>query len=227
ILYNEIVFEYLKAWTIIQRRVNGSVDFYRGWKDYKTGFGDLRGEHWLGLSKIHALTSQGRYMYAILKCLKYFSILYVFCLRRLRIDLLSWDATVRYAEYGKFSVGNETNKYKLSALQYRASSTAGDSISAPWDTANGSPFSTFDNDNDKLFYDNCALTYHGAWWFTSCFQSHLNGQYIRSPLALYNTARNGIHWNTYGLYHSMRETTMRIRRSQPYRSYERKYVESD
>ncbi len=27
------------------------------------------------------------------------------------------------------------------------------------------------------FYDNCAEHYHGAWWFRSCFQSHLNGRY--------------------------------------------------
>ncbi|CAM2730244.1 unnamed protein product, partial [Rotaria socialis] len=41
---------------------------------------------------------------------------------------------------------------------------------------------------------------------------HLNGAYIRSPLALQNTARNGLHWSTYDLYHSMKATTIRIRR---------------
>ena len=28
--------------------MDGSVDFYRGWEEYQYGFGNLRGEHWLG-----------------------------------------------------------------------------------------------------------------------------------------------------------------------------------
>ena len=32
-----------KAWIVFQRRLNGSVDFYRDWSSYKNGFGDLKG----------------------------------------------------------------------------------------------------------------------------------------------------------------------------------------
>ena len=45
-------------WEVIQRRMDGSVDFYRNWASYVYGFGDLDGEYWLGLKNIHCLTSR-------------------------------------------------------------------------------------------------------------------------------------------------------------------------
>ena len=46
------------GWTVIQRRQDGSEDFVnRNTHYYVNGFGNLRGEHWLGLAKINALTS--------------------------------------------------------------------------------------------------------------------------------------------------------------------------
>ena len=81
------------GWTVFQKRLNGSVDFYRYWNDYKCGFGDLNGEFWLGLDKIHRLTSDDKNV--------------------LRIDLGDFEGNNSYAEYDLFGVESEKDKYKL------------------------------------------------------------------------------------------------------------------
>lgn len=44
------------GWTVIQRRKSGLVSFYRDWKQYKQGFGSIRGDFWLGNEHIHRLS---------------------------------------------------------------------------------------------------------------------------------------------------------------------------
>ena len=86
------------GWTVFQKRLDGSVDFYRYWNDYKNGFGDLNGEFWLGLDKIYRLTNK-----------EY---------NRLRVDLEETTGNTSYAEYDMFAVSNEATKYKLSLGKY-------------------------------------------------------------------------------------------------------------
>lgn len=86
------------GWIIFQRRLDGSVDFYRGWKDYKHGFGDLKGEFWLGLDKINRLTKATNTI--------------------LRVDLEDTTGKTRYAQYSSFSVSSERSKYQLSLGSY-------------------------------------------------------------------------------------------------------------
>lgn len=33
---------------MIQRRMDGSVNFYRGWDEYRNGFGNVDSEFWIG-----------------------------------------------------------------------------------------------------------------------------------------------------------------------------------
>ncbi|KXJ16225.1 Fibroleukin [Exaiptasia diaphana] len=86
------------GWTVFQKRQDGSVDFYRGWNDYKNGFGDLNGEFWLGLDKIHRLTKERK--------------------QRLRVDLEDTKGKTAYAEYDNFAVANEQDNYRMSFKSY-------------------------------------------------------------------------------------------------------------
>ena len=85
------------GWTVFQKRLDGSVDFYRGWADYKNGFGNLNGEFWLGLDRIHRLTNTKN---------------------RLRVDVEDTTGKTAYAEYDMFAVTSERNKYQLSLGTY-------------------------------------------------------------------------------------------------------------
>ena len=86
------------GWTVFQKRLDGSVDFYRGWNDYKKGFGNLNGEFWLGLVKINRLTSSDRY--------------------KLRVDLEDTEGKTAYAEYNLFAITGEWADYQLSLGSY-------------------------------------------------------------------------------------------------------------
>ena len=86
------------GWTVFQKRMDGSVDFYRAWDDYKRGFGDLKGEFWLGLDKIHRMTISSS--------------------NKLRVDLEDFDGNKAFAEYTSFGVADEAKKYQLSLGGY-------------------------------------------------------------------------------------------------------------
>ena len=86
------------GWTVFQRRMDGSVNFYRNWTDYKNGFGDLNGEFWLGLDKINRLSQSGQ--------------------KVLRVDLGDFSNNKRHAVYNTFAVSGETEKYKLTVGSY-------------------------------------------------------------------------------------------------------------
>ena len=76
-------------------------------------------------------------------------------------------------EYSSFSVGPETDKYRLSVSAF--SGDTGDAIAAtvhPARIADGMKFTTQDQDNDNNRRGNCAV--HGGWWYNWCSRSRLN-----------------------------------------------------
>jgi len=172
------------GWTVFQRREDGSVDFYRYWTDYQQGFGNLSGEFWLGLDKIHRLTSTAT---------------------QLRVDMQDFEENSRYAQYSNFSVGDSASKYTLSASGYTG--TAGDSLTT-WH--NGFKFSTRDQDNDR--YDgHCAQRYKGGWWFSGCHASNLNGLYHGGS---HYSNSDGVEWWTWrGHNYSLKFTEMKLRKN--------------
>ena len=86
------------GWTVFQRRRDGSQNFYRGWSDYKAGFGDFNGEFWLGLDKIHRLVNSFQDV--------------------LRVDLMDFSGSKVYAKYGSFHVAGESKNYRLMIFGY-------------------------------------------------------------------------------------------------------------
>ncbi|XP_038061069.1 microfibril-associated glycoprotein 4-like [Patiria miniata] len=176
------------GWIVFQRRQDGSVDFYRNWTEYQSGFGDLSGEFWLGNDNLVTLTSDdslGTW--------------------ELRVDLGDWEGNTTWAKYSDFQLS--PGEYNLK-YDGHVGGSAGDSLR--WHKRR--PFSTNDRDNDAVSY-NCAWSWKGAWWFDNCFHSHLNGPYF--PFDHVDYAR-GVQWKTWkGYYYSLKSCSMKMRELGP------------
>uniref|UniRef100_A0A8C6SMG5 Microfibril associated protein 4 n=1 Tax=Neogobius melanostomus TaxID=47308 RepID=A0A8C6SMG5_9GOBI len=174
--------EAAEKWTVIQRRMDGTVNFFRKWEHYKSGFGFANGEYWLGLETMHLLTKGKAY--------------------ELRVDMEDFEGQKVYAHYASFSVGPESDGYRLSVGTF-VKGAAGDSLNIH----NGQKFTTFDRDEDT-HGSNCAVICFGGFWFAGCFNANPNGVYIWGPSPQYK----GIHWSTFkGLEYSLKTLVMKIR----------------
>ncbi|XP_077098837.1 fibrinogen like 1B isoform X2 [Siphateles boraxobius] len=189
------------GWTVIQKRINGKVDFDRKWEDYKNGFGNFQSskdEFWLGNDHIHALLSDGENV--------------------LKIELMDWNGVRSYAMYDSIRVSDEKDKYRLHYGMY--SGQAGDALSGgsnmveQWSAShNGMQFSTRDQDHDRYLQGSCAAENRGGWWYNRCHAANLNGRFYRGGeyKAKYD---NGVVWGTWrGLWYSLRHTAMKLRPS--------------
>ena len=155
------------GWLVIQRRIDGSIDFNRYWSEYEEGFGNLpvddedtTGEFWIGLRSLQCLTSQGHW--------------------ELRIDYTLSNKTKGYLSYHHFRVGPASDDYRLSISGFSGNTT--DPVTASGAlNLNGMKFTTRDRDNDKWNGNTCGVHnagYNaGGWWYNACSYMFLNNQY--------------------------------------------------
>ncbi|XP_044854085.1 ficolin-3 [Mauremys mutica] len=171
------------GWLVFQKRMDGSVDFYRTWSAYKKGFGNQLSEFWLGNENLHLLTQDGEF--------------------QLRVDLVNFNDSSSFASYRSFKLKGEEDKYEL-VLGTFLGGSAGDSLGLH----NGQPFSTYDRDNDSGT-QNCAVSVHGAWWYTNCYRANLNGGYA---VGEQKRQRYGIDWvSSQGVGNPYKRTEMKLR----------------
>ena len=165
------------GWTKISQRSTDSLSFYRAWKSYKYGFGYLNGDGWLGLQKMYRLTKSQP--------------------AELLITIYTRNGNYYYPQYKNFSVGSEATAYTLYVSGFTG--TGGDRLTY----SNLAKFSTYDKDNDSNS-GNCAVTYHGGWWYYDCF----NGGKLTGEPYSSTTSNDYVKWtgaDSYAIYNAKME----------------------
>ena len=182
------------GWIVMQKRFDGSVDFYRDWESYTNGFGDVYGEYWLGNDFVHQYTNAHP--------------------TEMISEAIAFDGSRAATKLQNFQVGDEElSKYTLQFGSCIVLTDTSDTICEDWDFQKHVKFSTFDMDNDRLSGSNCVEHFNGgAWWNSNCFQVNFNGYYSSVQTV---PSASKIHWyNFRGYVESLKETRMLIKRIQ-------------
>ncbi|KAH8411189.1 hypothetical protein KR222_010055, partial [Zaprionus bogoriensis] len=132
------------GWTIIQQRINGKEDFYRDWASYRDGFGSFEGDFFLGLEKIHRLTTDQPH--------------------KLYIHMEFFNGKIQHALYDKFAIAGEDDGFELISLSEISDGVQEDQLAYHVNEK----FSTFDRDNDSWKNGSCAESFKGGWWYSDC-----------------------------------------------------------
>ncbi|XP_051858586.1 fibrinogen-like protein 1 [Drosophila albomicans] len=138
------------GWIVIQQRVGGNESFKRDWATYRKGFGSFESDFFLGLEKIHRITSLERF--------------------ELYIHLVDRRGRTYNARYDDFKISDEDNGYALSLGKFNG--TIRDSMRYN----ENMKFTTFDHDNDKHDGGNCAVWAENGWWYNACSYCNLNAR---------------------------------------------------
>uniref|UniRef100_H2Y6Q4 Fibrinogen C-terminal domain-containing protein n=1 Tax=Ciona savignyi TaxID=51511 RepID=H2Y6Q4_CIOSA len=172
------------GWIILQQRINGNINFQRGWLNYVEGFGNPNEDYWVGLENIVSLSRQKTVVLrSDLRSVR----------PVLRVDLTGWDGFKAYAEYDSFALYEEKHHYQLASLQRGVGTAVYPRFLSVFLSVE---FITFDNINNGItFAPNCPSPQNGGWWYSLCSYANLNGKYP-GP-----TDKMSIH-NIYWLYWS-------------------------
>ncbi|KAI8514495.1 Fibrinogen C domain-containing protein 1 [Branchiostoma belcheri] len=144
------------GWTLFQRRQDGSVDFYRGWEDYKTGFPSN-------------LNGGNLYRLAVKK------------VYQLRVDMEDVEGETQYAVYDTFAISPESQNYRLHIGTY--SGTAGDSLTShdgkPFSTKDRDndehPSSCAQKYKGAWWYGSCHHSSLNGLYHLGTHESHAHG----------------------------------------------------
>lgn len=127
------------GWTVFQRKYGDSIDFNRDWIDYKNGFGDLSGDFWLGLDKVHRLTKNNNYTLRM-----YWKI----------------GEPKQSSVFDHFAVESEETRYRLKV-------EGSGNVWWPLKDSNGQNFTTRDQDSNDQRKHTCVNHCGIGWWYRS------------------------------------------------------------
>ncbi|XP_060663364.1 angiopoietin-related protein 7-like isoform X2 [Drosophila nasuta] len=144
------------GWIVIQQRVGGNENFNRDWATYRKGFGSFESDFFLGLEKIHRITSLQRF--------------------ELYIHLVAENGSTYNVRYDDFKISDEDNGYALSLSKFNKT-IIGDGMIY----SGNMKFSTFDHDNDKNDYVNCADIHKNGWWYAYGFDWQIEDRQKQRP----------------------------------------------
>ncbi|XP_062133359.1 fibrinogen-like protein A isoform X2 [Drosophila sulfurigaster albostrigata] len=134
------------GWLVIQQRVGGNESFSQDWDTYRKGFGSFDSDFFLGLEKIHHLTSLQQF--------------------ELFVHFVALNGSTYNAQYDNFKIFDEDNDYQLQL--------GNGNMEKGLKNSNENPFSTFDRHLEYLDSLDCAETVKSGWWHNNCLDWNLN-----------------------------------------------------
>ena len=133
------------GWTRVVNRIDRNNNFKKSWAEFKSGFGDFSGNHWLGLENMRTIVQ----------------------VKPTKVRFECTNTVNYFFELDWITIGSEAQKYQLFYGGYLTRNmSAINNLSAQ----NGTFFSAFDNDNDGYSGINCVDTYNGGWWYQTCIE---------------------------------------------------------